>query len=139
MYITQYYLLILQNKLLKLLTNRNRRYSTNQLHTDLDILKIKHIYETSVLLFVHECIRDTPIEPFRNYFILRGDTHNHNLRNNDNLASNQIRTNKGADSTHTVGAKLWNDIPKNITDIEERSTFKTEICNLFKKKYQVVE
>ena len=117
---------ILQNKLLKLLTKKERRYSTNELHKSLNILKVKHIYETSVLMFVHGCIRDTPIAPFKNYFDPRGHAHNYNLRNNEDLATNQIRTNMGAHSTHTVGAKLWNNTPKVITDITMQHVIKQE-------------
>ena len=56
---------ILQNKLLKLLTKKDRRYSTNKLHIDLNILKVKHIYEMSVLTFVHGCVRGIPIDSFK--------------------------------------------------------------------------
>ena len=35
------------------------------------------------------------IAPFKNYFDLRGHAHNYNLGNNEDLASNQIRTNVG--------------------------------------------
>ena len=107
----------LQNKLLKLLTKKERYYSTNKLHKNLNILKVKPIYETPVL------IRDTPIALFKNYFDLRGHAHNYNLRNNEDLASNQIRTNTEAHSTHTVGAKLWNNTPKVITDITMQELF----------------
>ena len=98
---------VLQNKLLKLLTKRERRYSTNKLHKSLNILKVKHVYETSVLMFVYGCIK--AIAPFKNYFDIRGRAHNYNLRNNKDLATNQIRANMGTHSTHTVGAKLWNN------------------------------
>ena len=55
---------ILQNKLLKLLTKKDRRYSTNKLHIDLNILKVKHIYEMSVLSFtdVSEVYLLTPLK-----------------------------------------------------------------------------
>ena len=126
---------ILQNKLLKLLTKKERRYSTNELHKSLNILKVKHIYETSVLTFVHGCIRDMPIARIKNYFDLRGHAHHYNLRNNEDLATNQIRTNMGAHSTHTVGAKLWNNTPKVITDITMQNVFKQELFKYYNNTY----
>ena len=126
---------ILQNKHLKLLTKKDRRYSTNKLHTNLNILKIKHIYEMSVLTFIHGCVRGIPIDSFKNYYDFRGDTHNYSLRNNEDLSSNQVRSNMGANTTHSVGAKLWNNTPKFITDISEQTAFKEELIKLYGNMY----
>ena len=65
-----------KNKLLKSLTEKDRRYSTDKLHIDPNILKAKHIYEMSVLTFVHGCVKGTPIDSFKNCYDFRGDTHN---------------------------------------------------------------
>ena len=124
----------LQNKLLKLLTKKDRRYSTNKLHIDFNILKVKHIYEMSVGTFVRGCVRGTPIDSFKNYYDFRGDTHNYSLRNNGYLSSNQVRSNMGANTTYSVGAKLWNT-PKFITDISEQTAFKEELIKLCGNKY----
>ena len=43
---------ILQNKLMKVLLDKNYMFSTNQLHTDLNILKITDISKQEVLIFV---------------------------------------------------------------------------------------
>ena len=53
-----------QNKLLKLLTKRDYRYSTNKLHQENRILQVKHIHELYTLAFVFRCLKDTPIELF---------------------------------------------------------------------------
>ena len=86
-------------------------------------------------MFVHGCNRDTPIAPFKNYFDLRGHADNYNLRNNEDLATNQIRTNMGAHSTHTVGAILWNNTPKVITDITMQNVFKQELFEYYNNTY----
>ena len=54
---------------------------------------VTHICEISVPTFVHGCVRGTPIDSFKNYYDFRGDTHNYNLRNNEDLTSNQVRSN----------------------------------------------
>ena len=76
---------ILQNKHLKLPTKKDRRFSRNKIHINLNILKVNHIYEMSVLTFVHGCVRGTPIDSFKNSYDFRGDTHNYSLRNNEDL------------------------------------------------------
>ena len=67
-------------------------------------------------MFVHRCIRDTPIAPFKYYFDLRGNAHDENFRNNEDLAPNQIPANMGAHSTHIVDAKLGK-IPPTLLQI----------------------
>ena len=42
----------LQNKLMKVLLNRNYMFPTNQLHSDLNILMINDIFKQEVLIFV---------------------------------------------------------------------------------------
>ena len=71
-------------------------------------------------MFVHGCIRDTPIIPFKNFFDLRGHAHNYNLRNNEDLATNQIRT---------------NNTPKVITDITMQDVFKQELFKYYNNTY----
>ena len=75
----------LQNKLLKVLTKSNYRHSTDKLHKDLDILKVKDLYKSSLHHFVYNCVKGSPINPFKNYFAHRSDQHDYNLRNNDDL------------------------------------------------------
>jgi len=40
---------VLQNKLLKVITFKNYRYSTNQLHNDFDILKVSDIVNQEII------------------------------------------------------------------------------------------
>ena len=120
-----------QNKLLKLLTKRDYRYSTNKLHQENRILKVKHIHELYTLEFVFRCHKDTPIEPFKDYFKRRGETHEYELRNNENLSTNKICLNTGKTTTHTTGALLWNNCPTNITDLNEIGPFKKIVRILF--------
>ena len=89
----------------------------------------------SVLTFVHGCVTGIPIDSFKNYYDFRGNTHNYSLRNNEDLSSNQVRSNMGANTTHSVGAKLWNNTPKFITDISEQTAFKEELIKFYGNMY----
>ena len=120
---------------MKLLTRKDRLYSTNALHTDLNILKVKDIHETAVLQFVYSCIKETPIEPFVEYFKLRGDEHNYDLRNNDNISTRTIHINMGKGTTHYTGATLWNKLPSEITEIDQANMFKKELLAFYQSKY----
>ena len=95
-----------QNKLLKLLTKRDYKYSTDRLQQENHILKEKHIHELYTLAFVFCSHKDTPIEPFKDYFKRRSKTHEYELRNNENLSTNKICRNTGKTTTHTTSALL---------------------------------
>ena len=46
---------VIQNGLLKLLSNNDRRTSTNLIHTDFRLLKVRDIYKVQVMTFVNKC------------------------------------------------------------------------------------
>ena len=50
---------VIQNKLLKLLLRLDPYTSTNLLHRELNISKVKDLYNTSLLLFVHRACKST--------------------------------------------------------------------------------
>ena len=92
---------------------------------------MKHIHVLYTLAFVFRCHKDTPIEPFKDYFKRRGETHEYELRNNENLSTNKICLNTGKTTTHTSGALLWNNCPTNITDLDEIGPLKKFVWILF--------
>ena len=65
---------IMQNELMKILTNKDRMYGTVKLHNELDILQIQDIFETSVLNFVFKYVKDVPIETFKKLFYIQTRT-----------------------------------------------------------------
>ena len=120
---------------MKLLLKTDRRYSTNYLHRDLNILKIQDIYEVCLLRFVHSCVRGEPIETYQNFFTSHVTVHTYNTRHKDRLKIHQIRTELGKSTTHYSGASLWNNLPKNITDIRYKDHFKRSVSALYKAGY----
>ena len=46
----------IQNKLLKVITNKNHRTPTNELHNSLEILKVKDTLSQEILCFVHNLV-----------------------------------------------------------------------------------
>ena len=125
---------ILQNKLMKLLARKYRLYSTNGLHTSLNIVTVKDIHETVVLRFVYSWIKN-PIHPFVEYFKLRGDEHNYDLRNNDDISTRTIHINMGKGTTNYTGATLCNKLPNEITEIDQANMFKNECLASYQSKY----
>ena len=125
----------LQNKLLRLLMRKDRMYSSNQLHKDLNILNITDIFKTTVLSFVHNCIKGNPIPVFQNYYQDREGVHQHYTRNRQQLQTDRFRTNMGKSTTHYNGAILWNNLGNDLTSIADRYEFRREISKLYKSYY----
>lgn len=75
---------VMQNKLMKVLTNKDYMYSTNALHKDLKIMKIEDIYKHTTCQFVYNCINKNLPDKFHNYFIYRGTLHGHNTKSVNN-------------------------------------------------------
>ena len=125
----------MQNKLMKLLTNKDSMYGTVKLHKELDILQIQDIFETSVLNFVFKWVKDIPIEPIKYYFTLRYEHHDYDLRNNENITTNKILQNMGKNMTHFEGASLWNDLSDDVRSITDEKEFKRILSKMYKGRY----
>ena len=74
---------VIQNKLLKLLLNFDRRMSTNELHQQLSLLKVVDIHTVNVLPFVNECRSGRCPTLFSSYYHVREA--GYELRHNDRL------------------------------------------------------
>ena len=100
---------ILQSKLLKVLSNKSIMYSTNQLHNDFEILKVKDIIEQEMLSFVHNYRYNKLPEVFKDYFtpIIEIQTiQTRNIRNK--LVIPLYKSNFGIGTVKVKGATLWN-------------------------------
>ena len=120
---------------MKLLTNKDRMYGTVKLHNELDILQIQDILKNSVLNFVFKCVKDAPIEPFKNYSTFRHEHYNYNLRNNENITTNKILQNMAKNTTHFKGASLWNDFSDDAQSITDEKVFKRVLSKMYKGRY----
>ena len=105
---------IVSNKLLKILFKLSPFHSTNQLHKELDILKVKDVYKSRVLNFVFLCLNHTPLCMFNNYFQKRQNLHDRNLRDKKNLHVPVGYSAMALSTTKINGAKIWNELSLEI-------------------------
>ena len=116
---------ILQNKLMKVLTKKNYRFSTNCLHNELDIIKVNDIINQEIVTFVHGYVNHKLPSVFDNYFI-----HRHSIEtylNEDRkvrFITPRHHTNIGADAINVKGAQLWNGLTFNINPNVTTKTFR---------------
>ena len=114
----------LQNKLLKVLYNLPFRTDTNYLHSSLNILKVKDIYKMNILKFVYDSINHTSIKQFHNYYRFQHTIHNRNLRQNNRLYPDRVRTKYGESTLHYSGTKIWNTLHQKIRSCPSMNTLK---------------
>ena len=127
---------VLQNKLLKVLTKKEYRYSTNLLHTDLNILKVEDIHKHALLHFVYKSHVHKNITNFENYFITRGEIHGLNLRNNADLDAVQIRREHGRSTVQRTGSVFWNEISEEVKNSVSENIFKKNLFKELISKYE---
>ena len=72
---------IIQNKLLRVLTKKEYTYSTDKLHKDLDILKVRDLHEQEVLSFTYKFVNKSIPNAMKEHFTMVSDIHNVNTRN----------------------------------------------------------
>ena len=102
----------LQNKLLKVLMKKKYRYPTNNLHNELNILKVEDLVDQEILTFVCNFKNNKLPSIFSNYFKFRSDQHQTQTRNIENhLITPFSRTNYGEQTVKVRGTLLWNALP----------------------------
>lgn len=128
---------LMQNKLLKLLCRKDQMYSINQLYIDLNILKVSDIYKSSTLQFVFNCISGNTIPKFQDYYTFRENLYHHNTRQSKNLNTHKIRTETGRTTTHYSGATLWNNLNRDLKNVDSPYSFKKYIFQMYLSSYTV--
>ena len=118
---------VIQNKILKLLLRLNPYTSTNLLHSELNILKVKDLYNTSLLLFVHANLQGDCSAAVKNYFMRRNSAYN--TRQTGHLEYRRARLDLGTSIVQYHAAELWNLLSDVIKNIPCRKHFKRSLCD----------
>lgn len=130
-YINQ--LQFIQNKILKILMCKNRRYSTCKLHQELDLLLVNEIHQFCINVFVFKQQKGKLPGVFKDYFIQNKKVRGRVTRQDSDLHTNFHRTRQGYLTVKHIGAKYWNSLPNSVTDSSSLKLFKRE-C----KKYYLL-
>ena len=115
----------LQNQLLKVLSGKNYLYSTDKLHDEFELLKIKDITKQEISSFVHNFFSNSLPPVFSGYFETLVSNHNRNTRNGYNLIKiKNHSTNFAAASIKIQGAKIWNKLDNKLKEIPKIKGFR---------------
>ena len=114
----------LQNQLLKVLSCKKFRYSTDKLHNEFDLLKVQDMVNQEILTFVHNYISNSLPSAFNNYYETLASIHGVNTRHGSDLSKTRHRTKMGALSIKIHGPELWNKLNINIKSIPNVKCFR---------------
>ena len=92
---------------MRLLTRRERDYSTNDLHRNLNILKVDDIHQSTILSLVFNCMNGKTVPAFENYFIPQDRFQTVITRNMHNIIIYRSGT-IGQKTVHDIGEHAWN-------------------------------
>ncbi len=122
---------VLQNRILKIIHFKDRKYSTNRLHKDLNITKIDDFYRLKILKFMHNVHFESNALPevFQSYFLTNESSHKYDTRQKHCYKVIKSKKKWGDLTLKNVGARLWNRLTPSLKTIPKHKTF----CNKIKE------
>ena len=127
---------IIQNQLLKVLTVKPYRFSTNQLHTELKLIKVEDIFKQELLSFVFNFYTSNLPPVFDNFFTLFSSVHDIGTRNrNYSFIIPQHNNNFGTSSIKVQGACMWNTLSNGTKSIKTIKCFRNALKDNFILSY----
>ena len=125
----------LQNKILKILFNKDWYTPTLALHKELNLLQVQEIFYQSLLTLVHKQRKKLLPEMFNDYFHTRNELNNINVRTSNKLNVIKTNTSQGDKMLKTKGAYLYNSLPDSIISINNTNNFKNKVKQHFISEY----
>jgi hypothetical protein len=121
-------LCILNNKLLRILLNRNIRTPVTDLYSCYCTLPIDKLFQLQLLLFVHKFIYLKNCLPiiFHNYYSFNSNIHGHCTRRNNDLVLFRSHSAIGQKCTEYIACKIWNSLPLSLKSIALPHRFKRD-------------
>ena len=109
---------------------------TNDLHKNINMLKIDDIHKCNTLGLVNEMVSDRCPAIFRNYFEIKENTYD--LRTRDQLTFPLTRLTLGQHAVRVKGAYLWNKIDKSLLNYRFKKNIKGTLNEILSKQVLTV-
>ena len=94
----------------------------------LGILKIDDIYKQQCVTLVHDALHNNCPKTLGNFIKLTAEKDEHALRNKEKkplcLQKPNLKTKQGKGSFQVNGPVIWNSLPNDLKEIEQRELFK---------------
>ena len=118
-------LVILNNKILRILQNVSRDTHIVELYTKFNTLHIPALHNCQILKLVHKFTYHHDKLPaiFSNYFTRNYMFHSYNTRTKDSLRVDLFASSMGQRSIKYKGSTLWNTLPEEVKSITSTVSF----------------
>ena len=125
-------LIILNNKLLRILQNAAYETPVANLYAKFNTLALPDLHTFQVLKIVHKFIYHHEKLPyvFSTYFTKNSMWHSYNTRNKESLHLEFSRTSLGQRSVKYKGSSLWNTLPEELKYISSTKSFNNKLKEL---------
>lgn len=121
-------LLLLQKKIVRILTNSSYLAHTNILFIRLSLLKIPDIYKYHTLIFMFKISHHLLPAQFIDSFTQCSKIHQHLTRNSTvNFFILPHHTKVRSKSVKFAGPKIWNELPNSLKTIQTLGSFKRNL------------
>lgn len=120
-------LVILQKRMICLITNSEFLEHTDPLFSKLKILKLHDIYIYFISIYMHKCLKNGEYQP----------AHHRNTRYQGQAQPVFQRLAQGQQSVPYMGPTTWNTLPSYLKSITNPITFKTKLKNYLLSQYNM--
>ena len=105
-------MVVLQNKVLRIILYVKPRSSAEPLYKELDIMKFENINKYLLGNFMYRYICGQVTDTFSSFFIKNNDIHSHNTRTDDQFHIPIVKTDISIAGVKYRGAVIWNILIK---------------------------
>ena len=118
-------LMILNNKLLRILQNAPRDTPVVKLYANFSTLTLPELHTYQILKFIHNCIYHQNKLPsiFSNYFSQNYMIHTHNTHTREHLHLEHTYSSLGQRSIKFKWSCLWNSLPDELKSVISAQSF----------------
>lgn len=126
---------VIQNRIIKTLFQKEWRMPTNDLHKELNLLKVTDIFKVQMAQFTYKCLSGQLPDIFNSYYITIDDIHHHRTRAayDKKLYIRGTRTVIGSQTAKIRGAKIYNNL--RTTNFESSNSFRQNIIKAYIDSY----
>ena len=111
-------LVVLQNKVLRIILHVKPRSSAEPLYKELDIMRFENINKNLIVNFMYRYICGLVPDTFSSFFIRNKDIHSHNTRTADHFHIPIVKTDICKTGIKYRGAVIWNILIKDGINVD---------------------
>ena len=128
-------LVTLQKKCVRLICGVHRLFHTTNLFKELGLLKFHDIVKVKTLVIMHKAYNQQLASEISNVFVKGNQEYTISTRQDAKFRITYVRTDVRSQAVTIIGPKLWNTLPKKISECASAFTFKSMLKQYYIASY----